>query len=100
MGTTVLGNYPGYIALSDDLGARRFDIFPAAWQALYVQGGRAFQWNANCYFLALMNAANDRFVFSSDPRLARPGSWFFQELRYLRSCGVSLTSAAKNVWVP
>ena len=73
---TVPGHYLGYIKLSDDLGARRFDISPAAWQALYVQGGGAIQWNANRHSLTLMSATNDQFVFSSDPRLARPGSWF------------------------
>ena len=86
LGTTVLGSYPGYVALSDLIGARRFDLGPSAWSAL----SPADPWAANRRFLDQMLAANDTFVLSVDPRLVRPGTWLFRELRYLRSRGAAV----------
>ena len=87
MGTTVIGSYPGYIALSDRLGARRFDLGAHVWAALPPN----LRWPANRHFLDQVINANDSFVLSTDPRLVRPGSWLFRELRYL---------AVRNVAVP
>ena len=84
MAQTVLGSYPSYIYLSDQIGSRRFEIEPNAWFYLTAP----LQWGANRYFLDTMRRAGDQFVCSSDPRLARPGSGFFRELHYLRVNGV------------
>ena len=86
MATTVLGSYPNYINLSNQLGSRRFDIEPSVWSVLSQQN----QWVANRYFLDTILAARDKLIFSSNPRLARPGSWFFRELHYLRTKGVNV----------
>ena len=43
MGVSVIGSYPDYIDVSDDLGARRFDI-GEAWDALPDDEAR---WDAN-----------------------------------------------------
>ena len=80
---TVLGHFPGYITLSDKLGARRFDVGPTAWAA-------------NRHFLNEMNRAGDCFVLSVNPRLVRPGTWLFRELVYLRARGVPIPRAP--VW--
>lgn len=88
MSVTVLGSFPHYIALSDKLGARRFDLGPSTWAVL---GSGSARWTANREFLDAMIKANDHFVFSNDPRLARPGTWFFRELAYLRSQGLTLS---------
>ncbi len=95
MGISVIGSFPRYITVSDDLGARRFDIGSAAWAALPNQ---AMRWAANRYFLDKMLKAGDKFVWATDPGLARPGSWFFQEVNYLQSSGVPLPTG--QVWVP
>ena len=79
--TTVLGAFPGYIALSDKIGARRFELAPSVWGALSATA----QWDANRHFLDSMVAAGDTFVLSINPRLARPGTWLFRELRHLRA---------------
>ena len=95
MGVSVIGSFPAYIPVSDELGARRFDIGPAAWNALPDDASR---WAANRYFLDSMLAAGDTFVWTADPRSARPGSWFFQEVNYLHSRGVSFPTG--QVWLP
>ena len=89
LATTVLGSFPAYISLSDHIGSRRFDIDPGVWVGLT----RALQWTANRYFLDAMFAAGDRFLLTSDPALARPGSWLFHELHHLRSQGASVPVA-------
>ena len=86
MGTTVIRYFPGYIALSRGLGARRFDLDRQAWALL----PRGLQWRANRHFLDRMIAADDSFVRSTDPRLVRPGTWLFRELRHLQTRGVPL----------
>lgn len=93
MGVSVIGSFPDYIKLSDDLGARRFDI-GEAWDALPDDAAR---WEANKFFLDSMLKAGDRFVWSADPRSARPRSWLLREAYYLRSKGVPFP--ARRVWV-
>ena len=83
MATTAIGSNPSYITLSDNVGARRLEIEPTMWSASPPSG----QWRADQYFLDAMLRAGDTFIFSSNPRLARPGSWFFRELRYLLGRG-------------
>ena len=93
MSTTVLGSFPGYIVLSDKLGARRFELSPSAWAALPTH----LRWAANRHFLDRMIAAGDQFVLSTNPRLVRPGTWLFRELRYLRARSVPVP--ASRLWV-
>ena len=88
--TTVLGHFPGYITLSDKLGARRFDVGPAAWATM----GPATAWAANRHFLDAMIGAGDSFVLSVNPRLVRPGTWLFRELVHLRTRHVRIPSAS------
>lgn len=93
MGVSVIGSYPEYIEVSDDLGARRFDIGPA-WHALPDDAAR---WAANRYFLDNMLSAGDTLVWSTDPRTARSPSWLLREAYYLRSKGVPFPTV--RVWV-
>lgn len=79
--TTVLGHFPGYIRLSDKLGARRFDVGPATWAAM----GPNTAWVANRHFLNAVIGAGDCFVLSVNPRLIRPGTWLFRQLVHLRA---------------
>ena len=93
MGVSVIGSHPDYIDVSDDLGARRFDI-GEAWDALPDDEAR---WEANKFFLDSMLSAGDTFVWSADPRSARPPSWFFREAYDLRSKDVPFPT--RRVWV-
>ena len=94
MGVSVIGSFPGYIQVSDELGARRYDIGPAAWSALPDDAAR---WAANRHFLDTVLAARDTFVWAADPRSARPSSWLFREACCLRSKGVPFPT--RQVWV-
>ena len=96
---TILGSFPSYTRLSDQIGSRRFEIDPAVWVSL----SRPRQWAANRHFLDAMVAAGDKFILSSDPSLARPGSWLFHELHHLRTLGAkvpSIPSTHTVMWVP
>ena len=90
--TTVLGHFPGYITLSDKLGARRFDVGPTAWATM----APTTAWAANRHFLNEMIRASDCFVLSVNPRLVRPGTWLFRELVHLRAGGHRIPRAP--VW--
>lgn len=50
----------------------------------------AQKWSENVGFLNLAINANDRFCFSVHPALARRGSFYVRELRYLQSRGVQI----------
>ena len=93
MGVCVIGNYPDYIDVSDRLGARRFDI-GRAWDALPDAAAR---WDANKFFLDNMLRAGDTFVWATDRRSVRPGTWLLRETYYLRSRNVSFPS--DRIWV-
>lgn len=86
MGVTVLGHYPSYVRLSDTLGARHFEVSTTTWEIL----GRGGQWRENRYFLDRTMARGDQVVLSHRPRVAKPGSAYDRELRYLRSNGVTI----------
>ncbi len=93
MGVSVVGSFPDYIRVSDELGGRRFDIGPPARNALQDDAAR---WEANRHFLDAMPAARDAFVWAADPRSARPPSWLFREAYCLRSKGVPFPTG--QVW--
>ena len=93
MGVSVIGRYPRYIEVSDDVGARRFDI-GSAWAALPDDEAR---WAANRYFLDKMLEAGDKFVWTADPRTVRSGPWFLREAQYLQSRGVAFPT--ERVWL-
>lgn len=86
MGVTVIGHYPFYVRLSDTLGARHFEVSTATWAML----GRGSQWRENRYFLDRTMARGEQVVLSHRPRVAKPGSAYDRELRYLRSRGVTI----------
>ena len=87
MGVTVLGHFPLYARVSDELGARHLDIFPRHWS----NWNSTQQWSENRYFLDRTLARNDRIVLTHAPRRAKPGSNYDRELRYLQSNGVVVT---------
>lgn len=94
-GQSVLGHFPGYIALARRIGARHFDVGSVAWRAL-VNGG--VDWTANQHFLDSMIHAGDAFVFSINPTAIRRGS-LLRELRHLRAKGVPIPASRTIAWV-
>jgi hypothetical protein len=60
-GQTVLGSYPRYVELADELGAKRFNIPEAVWNTMTA----AERWAANKKFLDRMIARGDMIILSN-----------------------------------
>ena len=86
-GETVLGSYPEYVKLSDDLNARRFEIPLDAWNKM----SEAEKWAANKKFLDRTINKGDAIILSNDAHKAKPGSYFSREIDYLKSKGYTLS---------
>lgn len=82
-GKTVLGHYPEYKQLAENLGARRFSIPEAVWNKM----SEAERWTANQKFLDRMTSRGDQIILSTPLDKVRPGSYFARELEYLGSKG-------------
>lgn len=86
---TVLGHYPVYLTLANKLRYTScFDIPTRIWNRM----SKGARWAANVQFLDQAVTDNNCFVFSSHPDLARPGSSFQREIRYLNSRGIRFQS--------
>jgi hypothetical protein len=83
-GVTVLGNYPSYLELAQQLGANYFSVPAEQW----AQMSATEQWTANQGFLDAAITRGDDFVFSTE--VASPGSFFERELLYLQQQRVFL----------
>jgi hypothetical protein len=75
----VLGRDPGFIHLSDDIGARRFHI------PKHIQAKMTLDevWAANRKFLDRTILRGDDIVLSTPAHLAEKGTFFARELDYL-----------------
>ncbi|HUG67729.1 MAG TPA: hypothetical protein VMM76_08250, partial [Pirellulaceae bacterium] len=93
---TVLGRYPDYVRLSDDLGARRFDIPSHIWKEM----APAEQWAANRKFLDRLVAKGDEIILSNPANSARPGSFFAREIEYLKSLGFRVSDDGLRILPP
>lgn len=83
----VIGHFPEYVQLGKKLGARVLNIAPDVWNSL----SRSQQWKRNRDFLYRIIKGGGEFILASDPRNARPGSWFARELEYILSHGYMYT---------
>ena len=84
---TVLGHYPEYVRLGEQLGARRFSVPTSVWEKM----SPAQQWQANRKFLDRMMSRGGEVVLATPPGAARAGSYFSRELEYLQKRGYKLT---------
>jgi RHS repeat-associated protein len=87
-GISVLGSYPGYIELADQLAARRFSIPVNIWNSMTPEQ----QWAANVKFLDRMISRGDNIVLSTSAFNAKAGTTFYRELQYLYSKGYKVSS--------
>ena len=83
-GLAVLGSYPAYVNLAEELGANYFSVPMEEWAEMTA----AEQWAANQAFLDAAIARGDSFVFATE--LAPAGSFYEQELLYLQQMRISL----------
>lgn len=88
-GTTVLGKFPDYIKLADDLGAKRFNIPTSVWNRMSA----AEQWAANQKFLDRAIARGDNILLSNTVRNINDVTGTFRrELDYLIGNGFQLSA--------
>ena len=93
---TVLGHYPDYVKVSDELGARRFEIPESAWNKM----SSAEQWEANKKFLDRMISKGDDVILGTPAGQARSGSYYAKELDYLKSQGYRLNEDGTRMLPP
>jgi hypothetical protein len=88
-GKTVLGKFPDYVNLADDLAARRFSIPTKIWNKMTP----AQQWAANQKLLDRMITRGDEIILSNPIKnVSEATGWFGRELNYLVERGFRLSS--------
>jgi RHS repeat-associated protein len=95
-GTTVLGHYPEYKNLAENIGARRFNIPNGTWNKLTP----AERWSANQKFLDRTIARGDDIQLATPLDKVKTGSYFGRELDYLRERGYSPSSDGTRMLPP
>ena len=86
---TVLGKFPDYVNLADDLAAKRFSIPTKIWNKM----SPAEQWAANRKFLDRMIARGDEIILSNPvKKVSEATGWFGKELNYLLEQGFRLSA--------
>jgi hypothetical protein len=95
-GKTVLGRYPRYVELSDELNARRFQIPDEVWKRM----SDAEQWAANRRFLDRTIARGDEIILASPVKDVPARSAFARELRYMRAKGYRVSKDGKKLLPP
>jgi RHS repeat-associated protein len=92
-GTTVLGHYPDYVRVADNLGARRFQVPTKFWDKMSATE----QWTANSKFLERMILRGDNIRLATPLTKVRPGSFFEKELNFLFERGFKVSS--DGLWI-
>ncbi|MDH7459631.1 DUF6443 domain-containing protein [Chitinophagaceae bacterium 26-R-25] len=87
-GTSVLGHYPEYVNLAENMGARTFQVPTSVWNEMST----AEQWEANQKFLDRMILRGDNIRLATPLNQVKPGSFFQRELIYLFDKGYKLSS--------
>ena len=84
--TIVLGSFPGYLALANQLGANALNIPMSQWSEMTP----AQQWAENVAFLnaAIANASD--IILSTNVAAAQAGTAFYNEIQYLLSQGCTV----------
>jgi len=95
-GETVLGRYPRYVELSDELNARRFQIPDEVWKRMTPDE----MWAANRRFLDRTIARGDDIILATPIKDVPPTSVFAKELRYMRSKGYRVSEDGKRLLPP
>jgi hypothetical protein len=85
-GTTVIGHYPEYVNLAEDLQANFFSVPTEQWNAMTQEE----QWGMNQKFLDDAIARGDTFRVATPLDKVRPGSFLEKEINYLTSKGIKV----------
>jgi hypothetical protein len=87
-GLAVLGHYPKYLELADELNAKRFNIPIEIWNKMTPEQ----QWNANKKFLDRLIVRGDNVRLSVNVKDIHKKSYLAKELDYLREHGYRVSS--------
>ena len=82
----VIGHFPAYIELAEQLGARRFSLAADDYDRMTGDA----RWSANQGFLDAAIADGCMFILATAPSGIRPGSVFEREIAYILSIGWQL----------
>ena len=82
----VIGHYPEYIKLSEDLGVTPFSIPEKIWNNMSLEE----QWSANQKFLDRAITKGTEFNLATPIDKVRPGTFLEREIEYLKSQGYEL----------
>ncbi len=93
---TVIGRYPAYVYLSQDIGANYFQIPPEVWNSLTPEA----QWALNQQFLDEAVANGDIILLATDPYAAPAGSGYWQEIDYLEQLGYTISPDGTEMLPP
>jgi hypothetical protein len=93
-GTSVLGKYPEYINLAEQLGAKKFSVPTNIWNKMSA----AEQWGANQKFLDRMIMRGDNIILSNPVlNVNKVSGAFRQELDYLIEKGYRLNNTGTQL---
>jgi RHS repeat-associated protein len=93
-GQTVLGKFPDYLKLADEVGARRFNVPAEVWNKM----SKAEQWAANRKFLDRAIARGDDFVLSNPVKsISDMSGSLRRELEYLIERGFRLNESGTRM---
>jgi hypothetical protein len=92
-GTSVLGHYPEYKNLAEEIGAKRFNIPDDVWKRMTPDE----QWIANQKFLDRMITRGDKIRLATPIDKVKPGSSYEKELNYLFERGY--TVSPDGIWL-
>ena len=82
-GRIVLGKWPTYLEVGENIGAKTLNIPTEIWDRL----SEAQKWSINRQFLYRAIKRGDEIHLATPPGLAKPGTFYYRELRYLESHG-------------
>ena len=80
-GITVIGHYPGYVQLGEEIGGNVFQVSTQVWKSLNT----AQRWAANKEFLNQAIARGDTFILATEIKAGM--SYFRAETQYLLKNG-------------
>lgn len=82
-GKIVLGHYPEYAELANQINARKFNVPEEFWNKMSADE----RWSANQRFLDRVIKRGDEVVLATPLNKVREGSYFAKELEYMSSKG-------------
>lgn len=92
-GQIVLGHYPEYVNLSDQLNAKRFNIPGNVWKKM----SDVDRWAANQKFLDRAILRGNEIVLATSIDKVKPGSYFERELNYIFDRGYKISQDGKRL---